>query len=110
MGVGGGPGRTVSVTGLPALDDAENPLAERVSAMVLVFGALAQLGERQLCKLEVTGSIPVRSMTQSQTATSGSAITVTTFFSPKASSTCLPPCLTVTKVPWKVLSYREVTW
>ena len=25
------------------------------------FGALAQLGERRLCKPEVTGSIPVRS-------------------------------------------------
>src|SRR5439155_27028086 len=27
-------------------------------------GALAQLGERRLCKPEVTGSIPVRSMTK----------------------------------------------
>ena len=36
----------------------------RVSATLLGFGALAQLGERQLCKLEVTGSIPVRSMAQ----------------------------------------------
>ncbi len=26
------------------------------------FGALAQLGERRLCKPEVTGSIPVRSI------------------------------------------------
>jgi hypothetical protein len=28
-------------------------------------GALAQLGERRLCKPEVTGSIPVRSTTES---------------------------------------------
>ena len=27
------------------------------------FGAVAQLGERQLCKLDVTGSIPVSSIT-----------------------------------------------
>ena len=26
------------------------------------YGALAQLGERRLCKPEVTGSIPVRSI------------------------------------------------
>ena len=29
----------------------------------VVCGAIAQLGERQLCKLEVTGSIPVSSTT-----------------------------------------------
>src|SRR6185312_2299848 len=28
------------------------------------YGALAQLGERRLCKPEVTGSIPVRSIAQ----------------------------------------------
>lgn len=27
-----------------------------------MFGALAQLGERRLCKAEVTGSTPVRSI------------------------------------------------
>jgi hypothetical protein len=30
-----------------------------------VTGALAQLGERRLCKPEVTGSIPVRSIEES---------------------------------------------
>ena len=34
---------------------------ERDSAILLGYGALAQLGERQLCKLEVIGSIPIRS-------------------------------------------------
>ena len=35
--------------------------ASRIGARVPVYGALAQLGERQLCKLEVAGSIPARS-------------------------------------------------
>ncbi len=37
----------------------------RVPAIVLSGGALAQLGERQLCKLEVIGSIPIRSTSES---------------------------------------------
>lgn len=43
-----------------------NPLAGRVSGQrcgrVLLRGALAQLGERQLCKLEAAGSSPARSI------------------------------------------------
>ncbi len=36
------------------------------SLTLLVLGAIAQLGERLLCKQEVTGSIPVGSMTRTQ--------------------------------------------
>ena len=34
-------------------------------ALLWAHGALAQLGERRLCKPEVTGSIPVRSISES---------------------------------------------
>src|SRR6478672_4374173 len=37
----------------------------RHSALPWSHGALAQLGERRLCKPEVTGSIPVRSIAES---------------------------------------------
>jgi hypothetical protein len=43
----------------------------------LVFprGALAQLGERRLCKPEVTGSIPVRSTFRNACTTPKTALT-----------------------------------
>ena len=40
----------------------ESPAGDR--ATIRPLGALAQLGERRLCKPKVTGSIPVRSMAQ----------------------------------------------
>jgi hypothetical protein len=36
------------------------------------YGALAQLGERRLCKPEVTGSIPVRSIARQPVRAAGS--------------------------------------
>src|SRR5215208_3830012 len=35
---------------------------EQAASTISRYGALAQLGERRLCKPEVTGSIPVRSI------------------------------------------------
>ena len=44
-----------------------SPLSDANQKM-WVFGALAQLGERELCKLEVAGSIPVGSTKMSLAA------------------------------------------
>jgi hypothetical protein len=38
------------------------PVADAKWPILRAFGALAQLGERRLCKAEVTGSTPVRSI------------------------------------------------
>ena len=47
----GAPGKTIQVH--------RGPLLERLPAQPKSFGDVAQLGERLLCKQEVTGSIPV---------------------------------------------------
>src|SRR5216684_1061334 len=63
------PGRTARarrVARVSSLDEDErpaDPAARRLRLYTLERGALAQLGERRLCKPEVTGSIPVRSIT-----------------------------------------------
>jgi hypothetical protein len=46
---------------------------ERISAVTSSYGAIAQLGERVLCKHEVVGSIPSGSTTLRLTATRGAA-------------------------------------
>src|SRR3954469_561507 len=49
-------------------------------------GALAQLGERRLCKPEVTGSIPVRSTTSQRRFRAAARFTEETRFPPCAPS------------------------
>ena len=58
-----GPGdRPLTFGGRSAVPSRERQPAYERRATVVPDGALAQLGERRLCKPEVTGSIPVRSI------------------------------------------------